>query len=861
MRMFFYFFFHSAWNQLRSFLRTWAFYLFLGLIGLGGILWYGLRWYLHRLAESNSELPTNMEEILKATHMTGLDLVELAFGLLILGLLAVQIIGAERSVSTLFKHADVNLLFASDLPPQRVLAFRVGNTLELPILAGLLLAIRLPFLAAKYGLGLYGALSILLAWFLTLCFSALLKILIYELGSRHPFFHRNLRWFVIALLAAVGYAFYRTYQVTLDANGQKDFFLTARAFFNAPATRWIPVWGWSKGIMRYALDGNTAFSVSLLCVSISLICVLILLVRRLPADYYEQTLRSAQEISQLYEAVNAEGAALLITRTKERTVTWDGFRHGWGSSVYFFRVFHNRLRNSRYFISKTMVTYCFAALAGGLYVRYFMDKPIDYIPVLVLAGMVFFRTIVSPVTEDIRKDTFQLQPEPVWAKLFYSLLGGSCNCGLDVFLPLMIGSAAAGFSPLRGLLYLPMLMSLDFFASASGVFTDVSIPPSVGVNFKQVIQIIFLYVGIIFDGVVLSYGINNGHSTAGFVLMTLLDLLFGGMFLGLTGVWLYPCKGKALRDETRTPDKKRVRHAYARVGLALTLMLLAIHVAQLALNEAGYSQLVALYLPTYLIGLPVFLLTVGRPREMQRPDGRRLSLRGFLVLIPACFFVMYAGNIVGLLLQRLLDGLSYLLYRSGLSLALLRVEPLGEEPSPVVQALFLSLAAPVTEELVFRRCVLDRLRPYGEKAALLVSALCFALFHSAVNQVCYAFMLGLVFGYVYLRTGRLRYSMLLHILINSMSAILLPLLLQNAYSLYYTKPSDVELISLLTDPAVLGLLLYIATVLILSLLGAVVFFFGVRERELSPNGARVKTALSSWGILLFLAASAALLLL
>ena len=39
MQMFFYFFFRTAWNQLRSFLRTWAFYLFLGLLGVGGILW------------------------------------------------------------------------------------------------------------------------------------------------------------------------------------------------------------------------------------------------------------------------------------------------------------------------------------------------------------------------------------------------------------------------------------------------------------------------------------------------------------------------------------------------------------------------------------------------------------------------------------------------------------------------------------------------------------------------------------------------------------------------------------------------------------------------------------------------------
>jgi hypothetical protein len=66
-------------------------------------------------------------------------------------------------------------------------------------------------------------------------------------------------------------------------------------------------------------------------------------------------------------------------------------------------------------------------------------------------------------------------------------------------------------------IYLPMLMSVDFFASASGVFTDVSIPSSIGTSFKQVIQVILIYVGLIFDGVFLAYGMNSGHSTAGFV--------------------------------------------------------------------------------------------------------------------------------------------------------------------------------------------------------------------------------------------------------------------------------------------------------------------------------------------------------
>lgn len=846
MGMFFYFFFHSAWNQLRSFIRTWAFYVLVGLVSVGGFLWYGMRWYYHRMAAENTELPTSVAEIFQATGMSGRDLFELVVGILFLGLLALQIIGAERSVSGMFKHADVNLLFASDLPPQTVLAFRVANTLELPILAGLFLALRLPFWASKYALSAYGALSILLAWILMLAFCVLLKILIYELGCRYPLFRRNIRWIVFALLAAIGYAFYRAY----DSNGEKDIFLTAQHFFNAPGTRWIPIWGWVKGMMLYSLEGEVSQALGLFCANLSLLCVLILLVRRLPADYYEETLHAAQESALLHEAVNAEGAALLILRTREKTVSWNGFRHGWGSSVYFFRVFHDRHRSSRFFLSKTMLSYCFAALAGGLYVRLFLDKPLEYIPVLVLAVMVFFRTILSPVTEDIRKDSFLLQPEPVWSKLFWSLLGGSCNCALDVCLPLMIGSAAAGFSPLGGLAYLPVMMSLDLFASASGVFTDVSIPASIGTSFKQVIQIILLYAGIIFDGVVLSYGLNHGHSTAGFGLMTALDLLFGAMFLGLTGVWLYPCQGRPIRNAAPPPSQEPVLAIYSRIGLAMAAMFVAIWGAQMKLSQAGMDPLFSYLLPVYGIGLPVFLLTVGKQAPSQLPARHTLPLRRFLLLIPACFFVMYAGNLLGLLLQGALRTLIPARWNP------LRVEATGETAYPIIQALLVAVVAPVVEEFVFRRCVMDRLLPHGERAALIGAALLFGLFHTGIAQVCYAFLLGLVFGYVYLKTGKLRYSIALHILINTMSSILLPLLLTLATrSMTGMDLQTLDLLDVIARPGVLLLMLYLALILILALFGAVVFFFGLRERALSREGVQPKTAFSAWGILLFVTIS------
>ena len=86
------------------------------------------------------------------------------------------------------------------------------------------------------------------------------------------------------------------------------------------------------------------------------------------------------------------------------------------------------------------------------------------------------------------------------------------------------------------------------------------------------------------------------------------------------------------------------------------------------------------------------------------------------------------------------------------------------------------LVAPFVEEVMFRKVLLDRLRPYGDRFAVGASALCFGLFHGNFNQIPYAAALGLVFGYVALRTGCLWQTILLHAMVNFIATGLIPLL-------------------------------------------------------------------------------------
>ncbi|MCR5089250.1 MAG: CPBP family intramembrane metalloprotease [Oscillospiraceae bacterium] len=844
MSMLLYYFVHSTWNQLRKLIRTWAFIMLIVFVLIGGLVAFAVRWYYQRLSAVEGLLPESFMEFFEVEGMSGLNAVELAVGLLVLGILVIQTIGAEKSVSRLFLQADVNLLFASPLSSQTVLLFRLMTTLGMAFATQLLLFFQIPAFMKRFQLSFFAALSIPLAWCLTMGFSVLLKALIYEIGSRHPFFRRNLRWFILAFLGILGLTFYRAYR----HSEEQVLLLSAHRFLNGGFSRWIPVWGWVKGFPVSAMEGNIPQALCFLGLSLGLIAALILLVRRLPADYYEDTLSRTQEIALLIESFRQDGirsVADAFSRT-EHIRRREGFHYGRGSGVYFFKVLYNRFRSSR-FLTRTGVTYLIAALGAGWFDRKFMDTPVIYIPVLVLAAMVFFRSILSPVTEDIRKASFLLQPDPIWSKLFSSALGGSCNCALDAALPLMLGSWAAGFPPLKGLLFLPALAAVDFFASAAGAFVEVSLPQSIGSTFRQVIQILLLYVGLIFDGMLLTSGITGGYLAAGFVLVTLVNLVFGSFFLGLTGVWLYPCSGRPVKIPSDSRTDAAAGKAYAAVGLALTGMYLALHISRLLFSGWRLPPLLSVYAPVYAIGFPVFLLIL-RPRgstlRAERRTASPLRPGEFLLLIPVCFFVMYGGNIAGSLLAGLLHTLR------PFPLLLPSAAPTAE--NPVLQAVFPVLVSPLMEEFVFRRCVIERVLPYGSRTAVWVSALLFGLFHGTVNQLCYAFLLGLVFGHVYVRTRRLRYTVCLHVLINALSSLVLPLLLVRiSGSASFQAMSRSPVTQVLSEPGVLPLLIYLAFLFVCSLLGAVLFLFGLRERPLPRDGVSLKTACSSWGMLTF----------
>lgn len=77
----------------------------------------------------------------------------------------------------------------------------------------------------------------------------------------------------------------------------------------------------------------------------------------------------------------------------------------------------------------------------------------------------------------------------------------------------------------------------------------------------------------------------------------------------------------------------------------------------------------------------------------------------------------------------------------------------------------------IFEELLFRKVMLDGAKKYGTVFGIVFTAIMFGLIHMNVPQAVNAFLIGIIFAYVTIKTGSIISAMILHLLNNGMQAL------------------------------------------------------------------------------------------
>lgn len=197
------------------------------------------------------------------------------------------------------------------------------------------------------------------------------------------------------------------------------------------------------------------------------------------------------------------------------------------------------------------------------------------------------------------------------------------------------------------------------------------------------------------------------------------------------------------------------------IGIQIVASYCFLHFAKEFTSKNGvmisYGLTVVSYYLTAFPVLAVMLKKVPKGESKSEALGTGNFISGFFI----CYAIMVAGSIIGNILQ---------IFTTGSTDTAVSQIMMGSDLP--IRLLIVGIVGPIIEEFTFRKFLIDRLRPLGAPIAIIGSGIMFGLFHGNFSQFFYAFGLGLFFGCLYYKTGRIRYSIAFHIIINSFSSIL-----------------------------------------------------------------------------------------
>lgn len=182
--------------------------------------------------------------------------------------------------------------------------------------------------------------------------------------------------------------------------------------------------------------------------------------------------------------------------------------------------------------------------------------------------------------------------------------------------------------------------------------------------------------------------------------------------------------------------------------------------------------------------------------------GKRKTLAYVVMGLAVCMFANFATTI----LSNNLSGVGIPEYAPS--------TPFDGSPlSAVMLVLCVCVVPALMEELVFRGAVLGSLRRFGDGIAVLGSAGLFGIMHGNLVQIPFAFMVGLILGYLVVHTGSMLPSILVHFFNNFYSCFML-------ISAFYL------------DTQLYNIMVYLLVLLIFIGGGLGFFYLSRRDREL-----------------------------
>lgn len=314
-------------------------------------------------------------------------------------------------------------------------------------------------------------------------------------------------------------------------------------------------------------------------------------------------------------------------------------------------------------------------------------------------------------------------------------------------------------------------------------------------------------------------------------------------------------------------EKNTIKKHFSKLGLVLflgTLLIYGIQWLSLTLAEnipaiADNNTLSFLcaMLPMYVIAYPIIFLMLKTVPAYTGLEKKKMKPLHIIAAFAMTFSAAYICNLIANMITMVIG----IIKQSPVQNVIL---DLTGSIHPLANLFIIAICAPVMEELLFRKFIVDRTVQYGEGVAIVFSGLVFGFFHGNLVQFMYATTLGMFFAFIYIKTGNIIYTTILHFLQNFISSFVAVLILEKSgymelMEVISGEVTESELMQVIMDNAA-GLCLfaaYIIIVLCVVLAGIILFLvnmkkFTVGTREvIIPKGSRFKTLFLNVGVILY----------
>ena len=232
-----------------------------------------------------------------------------------------------------------------------------------------------------------------------------------------------------------------------------------------------------------------------------------------------------------------------------------------------------------------------------------------------------------------------------------------------------------------------------------------------------------------------------------------------------------------MEEQEKTARSKEQSRQFSRLGLVLFAFMGVAFAAQLVLIvitmlvglvggldvdfENQTVQIVISAISMYGVAFPVAALLMRLIPKQGRPGGETWSA----MQLAACLVICIGIGFVGILLSQFVD----VVFPSGGDGV--QPEDMMTGAGMLLNIAMVVFAAPVVEELLYRKMLIDRIAAYGDGVSVVVSGLLFGLAHGNFSQFFYAFGLGALFAYVYIKTGHIGYTIGFHMFFNLIGGV------------------------------------------------------------------------------------------